>query len=155
MKWRRSHAASANARAELPALAEEYFRTGRKAAAHKRSPRALHRFRIETKRFRYSLELFRPIYGPTLDRYLKMLHSIQDALGEVSDCHTILAVLAEDAAVRRKLERSMAKKAKEFRRVWRRFDSAGELKRWKDYLGSSRPASRAATARSSRSKSAA
>ena len=135
MKWRGSHTASANARAVLPALAEKYFQAGRKAADRKRSPRSLHRFRMETKRFRYSLELFRPVYGPTLDRYLKALHRLQDALGKVSDCQTVLEMLKGDATRERELERSLKKHAKEFRREWRHFDSKGRLKQWKNYLG--------------------
>jgi CHAD domain-containing protein len=135
MKWRDSHTAAANARAVLPALAGKYFQAGRKAADHKRSPRSLHRFRIQTKRFRYSLELFRPVYGLTLERYLKDLHAIQDALGKVSDCQTILEMLEGDATRERELERSLKKHAKEFRREWRNFDSEGRLKQWKNYLG--------------------
>jgi CHAD domain-containing protein len=143
MKWRASHTALVNARAVLPGLAEKYFHAGRKAADHKRSARSLHKFRIETKRFRYSLEVFRPVYGPTLDRYLKALHGVQDALGKVSDCQTVLELLKGDAALRQKLERSLKKKSKDFRDLWSKFDSAGQLKHWKSYLARGPARSRA------------
>ncbi len=153
MKWGITQDAAVNAGAVLPSLAEKYFEAGRKAADHKRSPRSLHRFRIETKRFRYSLEVFREIYGPTLDRYLKALHGIQDALGKVSDCQTVLELLRGDAAQEHKLERSLKQKSKEFRRAWRRFDSPGQLKRWKNFLG--RAEARSGTRGLSRPKAAA
>ena len=85
MKWKLSHNAIENAGAKLPKLAEKYFRAGRRVADKKNTPEQLHRFRIQTKRFRYSLELFGPIYGPTLDRHIASLRGIQDALGKVSD----------------------------------------------------------------------
>jgi CHAD domain-containing protein len=138
MKWRAFHTASVNARTVLPGMAEKYFEAGRKAADRKRSPGSLHRFRIETKRFRYSLEMFRPVYGPTLDRYLKALRGLQDALGKVSDCQTVLEMLKGDAALERKLERSLKKTSKEFRREWTRFDAQGQLKQWKSYLARDR-----------------
>jgi len=153
MKWRPTQTALVNARAVLPSLAAKYFDAGRKAADHKRSPRSLHRLRIETKRFRYSLEVFRPLYGATLDRYLKALHGIQDALGEVSDCQTVLEMLKGDRALVEKLERSLKKKSREFRREWRQFDSDAQLKKWKSYLG--RAGSRPGTRRVSRPKRAA
>ena len=56
-------------------------------------PEELHGFRLETKRFRYTLELFRPLYGPNLDRYLKALRELQGALGKVSDYQAIQRVL--------------------------------------------------------------
>lgn len=142
MKWRASHSAAENAHAVLPRMAKKYFEAGREAAHHKRSPRSLHRFRIATKRFRYSLEIFRPIYGSTLDRYLKGLHELQDALGKVSDAYTVLDMLRSDPALERELESSLKQRSKEFRRAWARFDSPGQWKRWKNYLagGASRPA---------------
>jgi|HubBroStandDraft_1064217.scaffolds.fasta_scaffold110715_2 CHAD domain-containing protein len=153
MKWRPTHSASVNARAVLPSLAEKYFEAGRKAADHKRSPRSLHRFRIETKRFRYSLEVFQPIYGPTLDRYLKALHGIQDALGKVSDCQTVIEMLKGDRAMEQKLERSLKKSSRDFRREWRQFDSEGQLEKWKGYLG--RGPARSSARRAARPKRAA
>src|ERR1700680_5198811 len=96
MKWKLSHNAIDNAGEKLPKLAEKYFRAGRRAAGKKNTPKQLHRFRIHTQRFRYSLELFGPIYGPTLDRHIASLRGIQDALGKVSDYQTIQEMIAGD-----------------------------------------------------------
>ncbi len=123
----------------MPKLAEKYFEAGRKTADGKRSPKALHRFRIATKRFRYALELFRPIYGPNLDRRLKSLRALQDVLGKVSDYQTIRILLKGDKTVRKKLEQSLARKTKEFRKQWKAFDSSQQLRQWKTYLAHGRP----------------
>ncbi len=134
MKWKTSANAASNARRMLPRLVEGYFDAGRKAASGKRGSKALHRFRISTKRFRYALELFEPVYGASLKRRLKTLQTLQDALGKISDCQTILDMLEGDKAIEAKLERTMKRKSKEFRHQWRKFDSNGQLKHWKSYL---------------------
>jgi CHAD domain-containing protein len=135
MKWKSSRNAAENARALLPRLAEKYFKAGRKAAADREmSPKELHRFRMATKRFRYSLELFRPVYGPSLDRQLNALRKLQGVLGKLSDYHTIETVLAGDKTLQEKLERGAKRKLKEFRDLWAAFDSGGACERWKAYL---------------------
>lgn len=135
MKWKTSENAAGNARRVLPKLAQNYFEAGRKAADGKRSARALHRFRIATKRFRYALELFRPLYGPSLERRLKAVHELQDVLGKISDYQTILNMLAGDQEIGAKVKRSLKRKSKDFSKQWKAFDSGGQLKQWKAYLG--------------------
>ncbi|MBZ5609681.1 MAG: CHAD domain-containing protein [Acidobacteriia bacterium] len=135
MKWNRSQSAAANARRLLPKLAEKYFEAGRKAAGKKRSPKALHRFRIATKRFRYSLELFQPIYGPTLDRRLEAVRGLQQNLGALSDYQTIRTLLSDDQALDARLRKAIRRTTREFQEGWKTFDSTGQLQRWKTYLG--------------------
>ena len=101
MKWKTSESVAENARRVLPKLAQDYFEAGRKAVKQKQSAKALHRFRLATKRFRYALELFRPLYGPSLDRHLKAVHAIQDALGKISDYQTIQDLIAGDQEIER------------------------------------------------------
>ena len=71
--WEGSKSVAWNAREKLPELARGFFETGRALAASHPSLQALHRFRLLTKRFRYTLELFRPCYGPVLDRRIEAL----------------------------------------------------------------------------------
>jgi len=149
MKLDPQQSAAVTARVLLPKMARRYFEAGRKAVDQKRPPEELHAFRLETKRFRYTLELFRPLYGPNLDRYLRALRELQGALGKVSDYQAIARVLSNDAKLMIEIERAMKIKLKALRRTWRDFDSEGQLKRWRAYLGSehSRPrAKRAASA---------
>jgi len=150
MKWRLSHNAIENAGAKLPKLAEKYFRAGRKAADKKNTPKQLHRFRIQTKRFRYSLELFGPIYGPTLERRIASLRGIQDALGKVSDYQTIQEMIGGDKKLEAEVHRARDRKIKEFREEWKKFDSNGQLQRWKAYLTRTHSARKPATSTASR-----
>ncbi len=134
MKLNPTQSAVENARALLPKMARRYFEAGRKAIADKRPVDKLHAFRLETKRFRYTLELFRPLYGPNLDRYLKALRELQGALGKVSDYQAIGRVLANDRELTSQIERALKGKVKDLRGSWKAFDSPGQLKRWRTYL---------------------
>jgi len=134
MKLKPSHSAAENARVVLPKMARKYFEAGRKAIEGKRPPEELHAFRLETKRLRYTLEMFRPVYGPNLDRYLKALRELQSALGKVSDYQAIQRVLSGDDEVKKQLEHALKGKIKDLRQSWRVFDSDGQLKRWRTYL---------------------
>jgi CHAD domain-containing protein len=134
MKLKTSASAAENARVVLPKMARKYFEAGREAIAGKRPPDELHGFRLDTKRFRYTLELFRPLYGPNLDRYLKALREMQGALGKVSDYQAIRRVLASDREMKKQIDLALQGKLKDLRRRWRAFDSAGQLKRWRAYL---------------------
>ncbi len=134
MKLKPGHTAAENARVVLPKMARKYFEAGRKAIDGKRRPDELHAFRLETKRFRYTLELFRPLYSPTLERYLKALRELQGALGKVSDYQAIQRVLSGDHAVKKEIEQKLKVKLRDLRHTWRAFDADGQLKRWRTYL---------------------
>jgi CHAD domain-containing protein len=134
MKLEPSQSVAANAREVLPKMARKYFQAGRDVVSEKRPPDELHAFRLQTKQFRYTLELFRPVYGPQLDRYLKALHDLQGTLGKVSDCQAIQRVVHGDRALQARLRHTLKRKVKDLRHEWRAFDSEGELKRWRTYL---------------------
>jgi len=138
MKLDPARTAAENARMVLPKMARRYFEAGREAIEGKTPPEELHAFRLETKRFRYTLELFRPVYGPTLDRYLKALRELQGALGKVSDYQAIQRVLASDRKLKGQIDRALKGKLKALRQSWRAFDSDGQLKRWRTYLAGDR-----------------
>jgi CHAD domain-containing protein len=147
MKLKPALTASENARAVLPKMARQYFEAGRQAIDGKRPPDKLHGFRLKTKRFRYTLELFRPLYGPNLERYLKRLRELQGALGKVSDYQAIQRVLSSDGELKRKIDRALKLRVKDLRKSWRAFDSEGQLKRWRNYLaaGDSKPGTKRVT----------
>ena len=141
--WDQAASASANSRARLPAMVQSYFDQGRKLLDPSYAPPALHRFRLETKAFRYTLEFFRPCFGPSLERYLGGLREIQDALGALNDCaatrNLIAAKLSKHDPEREKLEGYLAARGKresaKFRRYWRTtFDRPGQERRWLRYL---------------------
>jgi CHAD domain-containing protein len=129
MKWKPSGTAAESAQAALPKQAQKYFKAGRKAANGKRTPDELHKFRIATKKFRYTLELFEPVYGPTLKRH------IQSILGKLNDHNTLKPLLKGDKALKVKLDEAMEKHRGEFHEQWKVLDTDGALRRWKTYLG--------------------
>jgi CHAD domain-containing protein len=134
--WDGARSAEENASQRLPVLAREYFRAGRALFAAKPAVGAFHKFRLETKRFRYTLELFQPCYGPGLEERLKLLRDIQDLLGEINDCATTQRLLrAHSDRVSRFLERRMALRARTLRTLWREtINGDGQEIWWTNYL---------------------
>lgn len=142
--WLAQESAAANARRELPTAAAEYFEEGR-ALAESKHPGAkkLHTFRLLTKHLRYTLEVFRPIYGPGMERRVAQLKKVQTVLGELNDLAASRDLLeeSEEAAhsdTKRLFdwldEQEKAKRA-EFVELWKeKFDAAGESGRWRRYL---------------------
>jgi CHAD domain-containing protein len=143
LRWDATLSAAANSRAVLPGLIREYFEAGRRVLADPPKTASLHRFRLQTKAHRYTLELFQPCYRVGLQKRLEMLRQIQDYLGAINDyaitAHLIARILPENDPDRIKLEAPLAARAKrkflELRRYWLRvFDAPGEERRWRNYL---------------------
>ena len=141
-EWDESAGAALNARRHLPGLVSDYFANGRDLLARQPKPAQLHALRLATKRLRYTLELFRPCYGPGFRTRLAALRRLQQRLGAVNDCATALAELAKVAAKsphRVRLERFLKQRgqteAAEFRREWKQvFDAPGQERWWTAYL---------------------
>jgi CHAD domain-containing protein len=55
----------------------------------------LHQMRIAAKRLRYVMEIFNPVYKGTLTPYIRIIRTLQDALGQMHDCDVWLAVIPE------------------------------------------------------------
>ena len=134
MKWKPAGTAAETAKAGLPRMAQRYFEAGREAADGKRSAGQLHKFRIVTKKFRYTLELFEPVYGPSLERHIDRLRELQNILGKLNDHHTLKPLLKGDKAVMAQLDEAMVKHLAQFHEKWKAFDASGELNRWKAYF---------------------
>jgi CHAD domain-containing protein len=141
--WDPSKTVAENAREKLPELAHQFFTAGRAAAAQDTTMDALHRFRLLTKRFRYTLELFHDYYGDGLDRRLDSLHTVQQLLGAISDCAATqdLILGREDlaaagrAAFLRKLKRTAALRVAAFRNHWlANFSDPARERFWTNYL---------------------
>jgi CHAD domain-containing protein len=84
--WASDQTAAANGRRVLPYLIADYCKEGQKLAAEDVKPSRLHALRLRGKHLRYTLEVFRPLYGHRMDVLLASLKETQTALGEVSDC---------------------------------------------------------------------
>ena len=46
----------------------------------------MHKFRLRTKRFRYTLEMFKDLYGPGMLKRIESLKQVQTYLGDINDC---------------------------------------------------------------------
>jgi CHAD domain-containing protein len=142
VEWDEKATAAANARRELPPLVARYFALVRELLAKSPTPPELHRLRLATKRLRYTLELFRPCYGPGLETRMAGLRELQQLLGEVNDSAAAGRLLAkamrksaQRVRVETFLEERAAEKAHEFCRHWDEvFDAAGREQWWTGYL---------------------
>jgi hypothetical protein len=141
-EWNASGNSGENARCILPRMAREFFALGRTAAKPEAAPAQLHAFRLSAKRFRYTLELFEPMYGPMLAARLEQVRKIQSVLGERQDCVVLDERLRKRAGSTGPLRDVLAKLNAEgraleekFRRYWREtFDPAGAEALWVRYL---------------------
>jgi CHAD domain-containing protein len=136
--WDASKPVAANASAKLPDLARGLFAAGSELARDRPPMRALHRFRLLTKRFRYVLELFRPCYGPGLDRRIEALRTLQQHLGEISDCAATEELLRGRPDLRRVDRERLIRHLREvaetrvshFQRHWQTKFAPPTLERW-------------------------
>jgi CHAD domain-containing protein len=151
VRWNEGEKVEANARRLLPELVAGYYAGGRKLLAGSPAPKEMHALRLQTKRLRYTLELFRPCYGPGLETRLAELQQLQKLLGEINDCVAAGRLLAKElkgvAGKRMEdfLDGRAAAKTQEFRKLWAQdFDALGKERKWTDYLSRSarRPARR-------------
>jgi CHAD domain-containing protein len=147
--WNPRLGAAANARRQLPLLVRAYFAQVRTLLAADPPPAELHAIRLASKRLRYSLELFRPCYGPGLKLRLAALQRLQQVLGEVNDCAATVRLIEvmfpaspAHGCVVRFLRRRASLQAAALRREWRDgFDAPGREQWWIAYLASNaRPA---------------
>ena len=153
LEWDDAAGVAANARRELPRLTALYFADARKTVAGPRSPGALHRLRIASKKFRYTLELFRPVYPAGLDARLNELKKLQDFLGDVNDTAASRKLLGRRTLkrhpeLREFLEKRAATQVAGFARYWKRsFDAKGREAWWTDFLATKARAPRRSPAR--------
>lgn len=137
LKWDPRLDPAASACALLPGLARQYFAQGRKAAEPNVSGARLHEFRLATKRLRYTLELFEPLYGPGIEARLKQVRRVQQVLGDVQDCETLRSMkgVRQHRKLKAWVERRLEKKRNEFQRLWQaEFDGEAAERRWLLYL---------------------
>lgn len=127
-----------NVRRRLPEMADEFFEDGRVALVPGASWDEMHQFRLRAKRFRYTLEIFRPAYGRGLEIRIDAVKKVQTYLGDINDCIVTadLIKMSPDAEVHRaKLDSRAHKLTEKLRRFWNeQFDAPGEQGKWSFYL---------------------
>jgi CHAD domain-containing protein len=116
--WDLKKSAAENARRVLPSLAEELFAAGDVAAMAGSGYLKLHGFRLQVKRFRYTFELFQPVYHAGMKRGLAMLRGLQDKLGAISDCGATLKIVKHDRRAAAAVRKLLSSREAEFREYW-------------------------------------
>jgi CHAD domain-containing protein len=149
IQWDPENGPAENAKQQLPKLAKDYFAEVRTVLAANPAPADLHQLRLASKRFRYTLELFRPCYAAGLKERIEKLKELQDILGDCNDAVVTAAAVnklfrrrtAERERVRKELEKLAEKKAAAFRAKWKKeFDTPDAENWWTGYLArSARP----------------
>jgi CHAD domain-containing protein len=147
--WRADLDINANLRRALPKLARNYFKAGDRALLKDRGWEEVHDFRITTKRFRYTLELFGSFYGPGFKERIEELKQVQYLLGAAHDCLVaaeLLKPISGTEQVREELNQKAEAKLKRARSWWRaNLGSEAAQHRWITYLQRSSRASAAST----------
>lgn len=133
--WDWKQTPESNCRRVLPELVAELFRAGDDAAALGTTHEAIHNFRLRTKRFRYALEVFQPLYGKKLDPVMKSLRGVQEKLGRINDCVTTLELIQANAAAVLALEQILEQRVEQFQRYWKRTFGKTVRRRWIALLG--------------------
>jgi CHAD domain-containing protein len=127
------------ARRTLRRMMKDLFQHGNEAAGSKASPDDLHVFRIAAKKFRYSLELFTPLYGPSLNRGLARMKLAQTLLGDINDCETVAKLVSQlegGDKLASRLRKRQRRRTEEFREYWSaEFRDGEQLRSWMDHLG--------------------
>lgn len=138
--WKLEQSPEDNLRRVLPAQAEEYFAAGWAAISQAASYQTLHQFRLRSKRFRYTLELFEHFYGSEMGRGAKILKELQDRLGAINDCATTIDLLKSDRRVATALSELLRRRRTALQTYARGQFTPQKLDWWKGWL--SRPLTR-------------
>jgi CHAD domain-containing protein len=135
--WDCADPVEANARRALPILATEFFAAGAVAVRPNADYEQLHQFRLLAKRFRYTLELFQPAFGSEITRGVKTLRGLQDKLGAINDCVTVIGLVAANPGAVVAIEKLMAERETALRTFWRQRFSFHHQAWWLDWLSRS------------------
>lgn len=119
----------------LPRLVGRYFARGRRLVKNQAPNEALHRFRIRTKRVRYTLELYADLFPEAVGASLEAFQRIQQVLGELQDQRMFAARLKQQAradpdhsgeyeALRRAAGKKQAALRKAFFRAWKKLEKS-------------------------------
>lgn len=129
-EWQWAAGPGENARRMLPPWVAKFFVDGEIVVDARGDHQVLHQFRLHTKQLRYALEVFLPVYGAELKPKLLALRTLQDRMGAINDCVTVLALPGVDRAAAQAVNRLLVKREAALRRYWRETFPPPSSKRW-------------------------
>jgi CHAD domain-containing protein len=136
--WKKSRSLRENLRKHMPKLVRRYFAAGNDAMTAGTSWGDMHSFRLKTKRFRYTLEVFSDLYGPAMESRIELLKNVQTYLGDINDSIVTISLLdrvEETEAIRKRLAARAEALTQELREYWKStFAVPGAERRWRQYL---------------------
>jgi CHAD domain-containing protein len=121
----------------LPDMAVDFFGAGAMAAAAGH-PRQLHPFRLHTKHFRYTLEIFQEFYARDFSKAIDPLRGLQDRLGAINDCVATLSLLDGDRRARTAVTKLLRQREKDFHTYWEARFAPKSLVWWREWLSAPR-----------------
>ena len=131
--WKRSRSQHAQTTAQaahslLARLSRKFLLAGAAAAQPGNTPEAMHRFRLQAKRLRYTLEIFGSASGPGWKRKIELVRGLQEHLGSINDCVSTADLVAQlgggsSSALQRLLEQRIAV----FRLYWNQHFDQGTM----------------------------
>jgi CHAD domain-containing protein len=62
---------------------------------HPEQTQAHHQMRIAAKKFRYTMEIYNPLFDQNLQDYIRQIKTIQELLGQIHDCDVWLETLGQ------------------------------------------------------------
>jgi CHAD domain-containing protein len=114
------HDGDLNLDPDLRTWTKEWFARGRLAAAPSSTHHAMHLFRLEVKRFRYTIEILQPMYGTHgADPILEGLRELQSSLGDMNDCVSALDLLEDYPKPVRAIRKLLTEREQAFRALWK------------------------------------
>lgn len=140
-RWLGNDPPQVNATRVLPQMFAELVAAGRQAAQPGAAYDRIHRFRIQAKRFRYTLELFQTFYGQNVEHGLDELKQLQDKLGALNDCVTALDLLKRRPRAKAAVSNLLKERETGFREHWKARFGPQAVKDWKTRLAAPEAAS--------------
>ena len=136
--WKNGRNLRENLCKRMPKLVKRYFAAGNAAMAVGTSWEDMHSFRLHTKRFRYTLEIFSDLYGPAMEPRIEALKNLQTYLGDVNDAivtSSLLEAVAGTEAIRAQLAAEAEALTEQLRDYWKAtFAAPGAERRWAQYM---------------------
>ncbi len=131
IRWNEGKPLPDEIRAEMAKTVKNYFKSGDEAFRKKIPWAELHQFRLASKRFRYTLELFVEFYGKPLQSRIKELKEIQTYLGDINDLVATRALLKGHRAFKKELKDRADNKMAKLRDHWKNtFAAEGRREAW-------------------------